>query len=182
MAEGFDLIRHRRYRRREIHLRWGGQQQGGISTPVSIPAVFVFSGPTGKRFGYDQDEGWQPDGTFQYTGEGQRGPMAFERGNKAVRDHAESGKDLYLFTESPPRRDRAVTYGRAQVRPLRGNGPRSYLGRALADAAKDGVVGGQGAVERRHPRRLRGSCAAVDPRDALRLCVDATASLRASRS
>ena len=110
------------------------------------------------------------------------GPDGARAWVKAVRDHAESGKDLYLFTESPPRRDRAVTYGRAQVRPLRGNGPRSYLGRALADAAKDGVVGGQGAVERRHPRRLRGSCAAVDPRDALRLCVDATASLRASRS
>ena len=84
------------------------------------------------------------------------GPDGARAWVKAVRDHAESGKDLYLFTESPPRRDRAVTYGRAQVRPLRGNGPRSYLGRALADAAKDGVVGGQGAVERRHPRRLRG--------------------------
>jgi 5-methylcytosine-specific restriction enzyme A len=110
MADQFDLMRHRRYRRREIHERWGGQQQGGIATPVSIPAVFVFSGPTGKRFGYDQDEGWQPDGTFQYTGEGQRGPMVFERGNRAIRDHGENGKDLNLFVESPPRRDRAVTY------------------------------------------------------------------------
>ncbi len=82
MTEDFDLTPHRRYRRREIHNRWGGQQQGGISTPVSIPAVFVFSGPTGKRFGYDQDEGWQPDGTFQDTGEGQRGPMALERGSR----------------------------------------------------------------------------------------------------
>jgi 5-methylcytosine-specific restriction protein A len=110
VTEAFDLIPHRRYRRREIHERWKGQRQGGISTPASMPAVFVFSGPTGKRFGYDQDEGWQPDGTFQYTGEGQRGPMVFERGNKAVRDHAEMGKDLYLFVESPPRRDRSVIY------------------------------------------------------------------------
>jgi 5-methylcytosine-specific restriction protein A len=36
--------------------------------------------------------------------------MAFDRGNKAVRDHAENGKDLYLFTESPPRVDRSVIY------------------------------------------------------------------------
>lgn len=124
MDDSFYLIEHRRYRRREIHERWGGQEQGGISTPTAIPAVFVFSGPTGKRFGYDQDEGWQPDGTFHYTGEGQRGAMTFIRGNKAVRDHSENGKDLYLFTESPPRTDRSVTY----------EGPMVCVGFKLASA------------------------------------------------
>ena len=38
--------------------------------------------PNGQEVWLDQDEGWQPDGTFQDTGEGQRGPMALERGSR----------------------------------------------------------------------------------------------------
>jgi 5-methylcytosine-specific restriction protein A len=37
------------------------------------------------------------DGTILYFGEGQEGDMTFDHGNLAVRDHAENGKDLFLF-------------------------------------------------------------------------------------
>ena len=55
----------------------------------------VFTGETGKEYGY-QDE-WSEDELFLYTGEGQLGDMSFVRGNLAIRDHADNGKDLHLF-------------------------------------------------------------------------------------
>jgi 5-methylcytosine-specific restriction enzyme A len=89
-------------RRRDVHARYGGQQQGGISTPRHAPYVFLFSSPTGEQYGYH--DGWTDDGVYLYTGEGQAGDMEFVRGNQAVRDHAAEGRDLYLF-ESPGNRD-----------------------------------------------------------------------------
>ncbi len=86
----------RLYRRRDLHHQYGGQRQGGISTPSAYPLVFLFTGETGEQYGYR--DGWESDGTFRYTGEGQIGDMAFVRGNAAIRDHAAEGKDLHLFT------------------------------------------------------------------------------------
>lgn len=85
----------RRYRRRDLHHAYGGQWQGGISTPSRQPLIFLFTGESGEQYGYR--DGWEPDGTFQYTGEGQVGAMRFTRGNAAIRDHAAEGKDLHLF-------------------------------------------------------------------------------------
>lgn len=82
-------------RRHDIHGRYGGQRQGGISTPTSAPFIFIFTGESGEQFGYR--DGWDGDGVFVYTGEGQRGDMQFVRGNRAIRDHAADGKDLLLF-------------------------------------------------------------------------------------
>ncbi|QDU27733.1 hypothetical protein ETAA8_28230 [Anatilimnocola aggregata] len=78
-----------------IHARFGGQQQGGISTPADYPYVFLFTGESGEQFGYS--DGWNKDGVFIYTGEGQKGDMQFVRGNSAIRDHAANGKALHLF-------------------------------------------------------------------------------------
>jgi 5-methylcytosine-specific restriction enzyme A len=83
------------HRRRDIHARYHGQRQGGISTPKFAPLVFLFTGESGDQFGYK--DGPQDDGTFAYTGEGQIGPMDFVRGNLAIRDHIADGKDLLLF-------------------------------------------------------------------------------------
>ena len=73
---------------------FGGQQQGGIATPAE-PFIFLFTGQQGSAYGYH--DGMRADGIFEYTGEGQAGDMDFVRGNKAIRDHAENGKDLLLF-------------------------------------------------------------------------------------
>ena len=84
------------YRRAEIHLQYGGQTQGGISTPRGHKLIFLFSSPNGSLYGYR--DGWTPDGSYYlFSGEGQKGDMEFVRGNKAVRDHVAAGKDLHLF-------------------------------------------------------------------------------------
>lgn len=82
-------------RQDDIHRIFGGQQQGGISTPAQQPFVFIFTGKSGAEFGYE--DGWQDNGVFLYTGEGQVGDMEMSGGNKAILEHAEQGKELLLF-------------------------------------------------------------------------------------
>ncbi len=91
------------YKRSEIHSKYGGQRQGGISTPKGRPYLLLFSGG-GKEYGYHDD--WGSEELFYYTGEGQVGGMQFTGGNKAIRDHNKDGKDLHLFRQ----------VGRGQVR------------------------------------------------------------------
>lgn len=98
------------YRRRDLHARYGGQGQSGISTPSQYPIIFLFTkegsiyddewnrdGTLEGEAGSLYDDGWNPDGTFRYSGQGQRGDMTFTRGNRAIRDHAHDGKELHLF-------------------------------------------------------------------------------------
>ena len=82
-------------RKREIHDVYGGQRQGGMSTPARSPVIFLFTGDGGAEHGYV--DGPTSTGVFHYTGEGQRGDMAFERSNRALRDHHEDGKRCCLF-------------------------------------------------------------------------------------
>ncbi|WP_157843095.1 HNH endonuclease [Bacillus sp. FJAT-44742] len=90
------FIKGKRYRRRDIHQLYKGQEQGGISTPSQYPFIFIFTGHSGKDYGYK--DGWDEDQmVYYYTGEGQRGDMAFTKGNKAIRDHVLRNKTLYLF-------------------------------------------------------------------------------------
>ena len=56
------------HRQKDIHDAYGGQRQGGISTPSGHPYVFLFTGDSGTQYG-SRDE-FRPDGTFWYTGEG----------------------------------------------------------------------------------------------------------------
>jgi 5-methylcytosine-specific restriction protein A len=94
---------------RHIHDIYGGQRQGGISTPKSAPLIFLFTGETGDQYGYR--DGPRDDGTFAYTGEGQIGDMEFARGNLAIRDHIGNGRDLLLFEKlSQPGSYRFVGY------------------------------------------------------------------------
>jgi 5-methylcytosine-specific restriction protein A len=85
------------FKRRDLHARFGGQQQGGISTPAEHALILLFTGDSGHLYGYE--DGPQPDGTFWYTGEGQVGDMPMVRGNLAIRDHAQNGKELHLFED-----------------------------------------------------------------------------------
>jgi 5-methylcytosine-specific restriction protein A len=82
-------------RQRDIHARFKGQEQGGISTPAGTPFIFLFTGETGEQYGYKDH--WTDDGVYLYTGEGQVGDMEFVRGNKAIRDHSANSKDMLLF-------------------------------------------------------------------------------------
>lgn len=72
-------------RKAEIHGRFGGQAQGGISTPKNHPAIFLFTSDAGAQHGY-RDE-YRDDGIFWYTGGGQAGDMRMASGNKAILEH-----------------------------------------------------------------------------------------------
>jgi 5-methylcytosine-specific restriction protein A len=97
MTWGFEVDRV--YNRRDdIHSRFSGQQQGGIITPREHNLIILVTGSEGSQHGYE--DGLRPDGVFEYFGEGQVGDMQMSRGNKAVRDHAENGKDLLLFQKT----------------------------------------------------------------------------------
>lgn len=81
-------------RREDLHKKYGGQMQGGISTPSNHNFIMLFTSHSGEQYGYK--DGWSEDG-FLYTGEGQEGDMTFIRGNLAIRDHEKHGKSLHLF-------------------------------------------------------------------------------------
>ena len=83
----------RSYRRRELHDQYGGQRQGGISTPQRYQVIF--SGSSGPTYGYE--DRWTDKGAFEYYGEDQRGNMQLSSGNAALLKHAGDGKDVPLF-------------------------------------------------------------------------------------
>jgi 5-methylcytosine-specific restriction protein A len=83
------------YRRSELHDDYGGQRQGGISTPRQHPVIFIFTGTGGLVHGYADE--WDADGVFHYYGEGRTGDMKFSGGNAAICDHAENEQEIHLF-------------------------------------------------------------------------------------
>ena len=132
------------YRRRSLHEEYGGQQQGGISTPAGYPIIFLFTGESGHQYGY-QDDYEASSGLFLYTGEGQTGPMQVIRGNRAIVDHQSNGKELHLFKTAERgfvRYMGQATYvdQRRQAAPDRTGNPRSVIVFELAvEAALPGV-------------------------------------------
>src|SRR5262249_40876060 len=83
-------------KRVELHRRYGGAGQGGISPSKSTPNVLIFSDPArGEQQGYI--DAWRADGLFHYTGEGQRGDQRMRAGNKMILRHREDGRALRVF-------------------------------------------------------------------------------------
>jgi 5-methylcytosine-specific restriction protein A len=81
-------------RKTEINGPFGGSLQSGIAASATYPAIFLFTGDSGEQYGYADH--WE-EGAYFYTGEGQRGAMTLTRGNRAIAEHAEDGRALYLF-------------------------------------------------------------------------------------
>ncbi|WP_454688318.1 HNH endonuclease [Achromobacter aloeverae] len=82
-------------RKRDIHGPFGGSAQSGIAPSGRVPAIFLFTGESGKGYGYSDHA--DDDRTYYYTGEGQVGDMTFSKGNLAIRDHSVTGRALHLF-------------------------------------------------------------------------------------
>ncbi|QNA94600.1 HNH endonuclease [Stenotrophomonas maltophilia] len=82
-------------RQKQIHGVFGGQQQGGISTPKEYPLVIAFTGEAGVSHGYH--DFWDDDEVFHYFGEGQVGNMKYVAGNRAIGEHVKDGKTLVVF-------------------------------------------------------------------------------------
>lgn len=92
----WDLTLNQRILRKELHQRFGGQTQGGISPSAQSPNIFIFYDPdTGEQHGYYDN--WQADGCLHYTGEGQRGDQEMKAGNGAIFRHKEDGRALRVF-------------------------------------------------------------------------------------
>lgn len=94
----WDIDRDQTLLRKELHDRWGGGRFGGMEPSVKAHSVFLFTNPSkGEAFGYNYD-GWQPDGTFHYTGDGQIGDQRVsDGGNKALLDAEKLGRKVRLF-------------------------------------------------------------------------------------
>jgi 5-methylcytosine-specific restriction enzyme A len=90
------FIKGKIYRRSDLHDKYGGSRQSGISPSANYPIIFLFTGKSGTQYGYDDE--WE-NGIFQYTGEGQEGDMEFLRGNLAIKDHVRNGKELHVFEQ-----------------------------------------------------------------------------------
>jgi hypothetical protein len=84
--------------RQEVHRGYGGQEQGGISTPRSSLNILLFATKGGQQYGYQ--DGPHSDGSFTYTGEGQEGDQLFVRGNAALLHQRKRKKSLRLFRET----------------------------------------------------------------------------------
>lgn len=94
----FPFVLNTEYKRSNIHDSLGGNRQRGISSSRDNPMIFIFSGQGGKLYGYE--DGWKDENTYLYTGEGQIGDQEFAEGNKALRDHLDSRKDVFLFEKN----------------------------------------------------------------------------------
>ncbi|MFJ7203384.1 hypothetical protein ACIQWR_07600 [Streptomyces sp. NPDC098789] len=99
-APAWHLLPGQTIKRRELHDRYGGSRQGGISKCAKSDNILLFTDPkTGHQHGYFDK--WAEDGTFHYTGDGQTGPQTFDSlGNGSTRDHVSLGLALRLFEGS----------------------------------------------------------------------------------
>ncbi|WP_218281452.1 MULTISPECIES: hypothetical protein [unclassified Pseudomonas] len=82
-------------RRADIHGPFGGSKQSGIAPSLRVPAIFLFTGDSGEQYGYSDH--FDDFGVFHYSGEGQVGDMQLTGGNKAVLQHAQTGRSIHLF-------------------------------------------------------------------------------------
>lgn len=106
------------YKRSDIHDRFGGSTQSGISPSRRSPAIFIFTGESGEQYGYA--DAWDENGeVFTYTGEGQLGDMKMRAGNLAIANHIEEGRALHLFkvvSEKDARKENPDLVGRGYCR------------------------------------------------------------------
>ena len=73
-----NFTKNRLYKRTELHEKFGGREQYGISNCPDHPIIFIFSKPKENQDVYeDKWENWY----FYYSGEGRSGDMEFKGGN-----------------------------------------------------------------------------------------------------
>jgi hypothetical protein len=85
-----------RIERATLQAQYGGRTQGGIGPSRKSPNVLIFSDPiAGEPHGHY--DGWQRDGCFHYTGEGQYGDQQIKSGNASILNHEAEGRALRVF-------------------------------------------------------------------------------------
>ncbi|MEU9405165.1 restriction endonuclease [Streptomyces sp. NPDC048281] len=84
--------------RQDLHARFGGTPQGGISPSTQAQMVMAF---VTERPNPDDFTGWGEDGVFHFTGAGIHGDQEMTRGNLALLRHREQGRAVHLFHQLP---------------------------------------------------------------------------------
>lgn len=93
---GWHLTPGTKIERKALQAEYGGRTQGGIGPSRKSPNVLIFSDPVaGEPHGYY--DGWQKDGCFHYTGEGQYGDQQMKSGNASILNHAAENRALRVF-------------------------------------------------------------------------------------
>ena len=82
-------------RTKDLHGIYGGNPRGGMCPCKNFPFIFLFTGSSGVKHGYEDK--FIEDGKFLYTGEEQYGDMKFLKGNKALRDHISNNVHALVF-------------------------------------------------------------------------------------
>jgi hypothetical protein len=96
MHAEWDLEPGDRIQRIALHEKFGGRTQGGIGPSRKTPNVLIFSdAKAGEPHGYY--DGWQADGCFHYTGEGQYGDQQMRSGNASILHHRADDRALRVF-------------------------------------------------------------------------------------
>jgi hypothetical protein len=93
----WDLEPGAEFRRQELRNRFGGNQQAGIAPLKTSPNVLVFTNPAkGPEHGYYNR--WVEDGSFHYTGQGQKGDQSIDSyPNRDLLNHGTDDRALRLF-------------------------------------------------------------------------------------
>jgi 5-methylcytosine-specific restriction protein A len=104
----YDFTVRQLYRRRGLHDTYKGNRQKGISSPKDHPIVFVFTGPPGERYGYDDK--FLEDDRLRYTGVGTEGDQKMEGMNAKLKNHKENGDDVHVFKEVQENPSSIVSY------------------------------------------------------------------------
>lgn len=97
MTEDIDweIVEGERVLRKELHDRYGGNRERGISPSRKSPNIFLFSDPSAAtKHGYADDLESDP---VLYYGEGRFGDMELSHGNLSLLNHREEGRPLRLF-------------------------------------------------------------------------------------
>ncbi|UOP01656.1 YDG/SRA domain-containing protein [Kingella potus] len=100
LVQPLDLSPGAVIKRSELHERFGGSRQNGISPSLKSSNVFIFTHPEqGEIHGYYDK--WADDRqTLFYSGEGQSGDQTMTRGNKAILNHKNDGRALRVFEQT----------------------------------------------------------------------------------
>ncbi len=83
------------YRRADLHGRFGGNKYCGIvpSKKESVVLIFHTQEPSQQFY----RDGFDSDGLYWYSGQGQQGDMTWNASNNAVLNHMIDGRDLFFF-------------------------------------------------------------------------------------
>ena len=83
------------YRRADLHIRFGGSRFSGIVPSKQEPVILLFH--TQEPVQQFYRDGFDGDGIYWYSAEGSSGDMTWTPSNRAVRDQAMLGLDLFFF-------------------------------------------------------------------------------------